>query len=138
MLFRSYSRGYPLPAAATFRRLQDPSLLRFLVDLRGETTTNAQLRDDLMTMLVAGHETTAAVLTWALFQIAQNPEYLAKARRRDQIPEQRQTQSFSLSLSFLRSFLTRLRAGAPPTSTPRSARSWTRCSRTAASRTTTT
>lgn len=59
---------------------QDPSLLRFLVDLRGETTTNAQLRDDLMTMLVAGHETTAAVLTWALFQIAQNPEYLAKAR----------------------------------------------------------
>lgn len=30
-----------------------------------------QLRDDLMTMLIAGHETTAAVLTWAIFLLAQ-------------------------------------------------------------------
>jgi cytochrome P450 len=30
-----------------------------------------QLRDDLMTMLIAGHETTAAVLTWATFMLAQ-------------------------------------------------------------------
>ena len=30
-----------------------------------------QLRDDLMTMLIAGHETTAAVLTWAVFLLAQ-------------------------------------------------------------------
>lgn len=30
-----------------------------------------QLRDDLMTMLIAGHETTAAVLTWATFLLAQ-------------------------------------------------------------------
>ena len=33
-----------------------------------------------MTMLVAGHETTAAVLNWALFCLAQAPDYLAKAR----------------------------------------------------------
>jgi len=32
-----------------------------------------QLRDDLMTMLIAGHETTAAVLTWAAFMLAQVP-----------------------------------------------------------------
>ena len=66
--------------AQDYDKVKDPSLLRFLVDLRGESTTNAQLRDDLMTMLIAGHETTAAVLTWALFELAQKPEYLAKVR----------------------------------------------------------
>lgn len=52
----------------------DPSLLRFLIDMRGEDTTSKQLRDDLMTMLIAGHETTAAVLTWTLFNLAQKPD----------------------------------------------------------------
>lgn len=58
--------------------MDDPSLLRFLIDMRGEDTTSKQLRDDLMTMLIAGHETTAAMLTWTLFNLVQNPEYLAK------------------------------------------------------------
>ena len=58
--------------------VQDPSLLRFLVDARGEDATTKQLRDDLMTMLIAGHETTAAVLTWTLFQLMQNPEEMRK------------------------------------------------------------
>lgn len=49
--------------------MENPSLLRFLVDMRGEDTTSRQLRDDLMTMLIAGHETTAAVLTWAMFEL---------------------------------------------------------------------
>jgi cytochrome P450 len=66
--------------ARDYANVKDPSLLRFLVDMRGESTTNAQLRDDLMTMLIAGHETTAAVLTWALFRLAQEPEYMAKVR----------------------------------------------------------
>ena len=42
--------------------------------MRGEDTTSKQLRDDLMTMLIAGHETTAAVLTWTLFNLAQNAD----------------------------------------------------------------
>lgn len=54
--------------------MKDPSLLRFMVDLRGADLSDKQLRDDLMTMLIAGHETTAAVLTWALFCLMQNPE----------------------------------------------------------------
>ena len=66
--------------ARDYANVKDPSLLRFLVDMRGESTTNVQLRDDLMTMLIAGHETTAAVLTWALFRLAQEPGYLAKVR----------------------------------------------------------
>jgi len=61
-----------------YNKVGDASLLRFLVDLRGEDTSNKQLRDDLMTMLIAGHETTAAVLTWALFEISQKPDVRAK------------------------------------------------------------
>ncbi|EGB11100.1 hypothetical protein AURANDRAFT_21944, partial [Aureococcus anophagefferens] len=45
------------------------SLLRFLVTIRGEEASTGQLRDDLMTMLVAGHETTAALLTWTLYEL---------------------------------------------------------------------
>eukprot|EP00271_Cylindrocystis_brebissonii_P005535 TRINITY_DN1761_c0_g1_i3.p1 TRINITY_DN1761_c0_g1~~TRINITY_DN1761_c0_g1_i3.p1 ORF type:complete len:251 (+),score=48.02 TRINITY_DN1761_c0_g1_i3:157-909(+) len=33
-----------------------------------------------MTMLIAGHETTAAVLTWAAFLLSQHPEAVEKAR----------------------------------------------------------
>ena len=50
---------------------EDPSLLRFLCDMRGEDLTSLVLRDDLMTMLIAGHETTAAMLTWCLFELSQ-------------------------------------------------------------------
>jgi cytochrome P450 len=50
--------------------VEDPSLLRFLVDMRGEDLSSTILRDDLMTMLIAGHETTAAMLTWTLFELS--------------------------------------------------------------------
>ncbi|XP_031500307.1 cytochrome P450 97B2, chloroplastic [Nymphaea colorata] len=63
-----------------YLNIKDASLLRFLVDMRGEDVDNIQLRDDLMTMLIAGHETTAAVLTWAVFLLAQNPQKMKKAQ----------------------------------------------------------
>lgn len=60
----------------------DASLLRFLVDMKGEEASDKQLRDDLMTMLVAGHETTAALLTWTLFELArpENRHFMDKCR----------------------------------------------------------
>ncbi|KAL2644921.1 hypothetical protein R1flu_012508 [Riccia fluitans] len=63
-----------------YSKVKDKSLLRFLVDMRGEEPDDRQLRDDLMTMLIAGHETTAAVLTWATFMLAQNPDKVKKAQ----------------------------------------------------------
>ena len=63
-----------------YDEVQDPSLLRFMVDMRGADMDNKQLRDDLMTMLIAGHETTAAVLTWALFELVKNPECMKEAQ----------------------------------------------------------
>jgi cytochrome P450 len=63
-----------------YANVKDPSLLRFMVDMRGADIDNKQLRDDLMTMLIAGHETTAAVLTWALFELLRNPECMKEAQ----------------------------------------------------------
>ncbi|XP_002968239.2 cytochrome P450 97B2, chloroplastic [Selaginella moellendorffii] len=64
-----------------YSKVRDASLLRFLVDMRGEDVDNKQLRDDLMTMLIAGHETTAAVLTWSTFLLAQNPTIVTKVQQ---------------------------------------------------------
>jgi len=51
-------------------------MLRFLVDLRGEEVDNKQMRDDLITLLIAGHETTAAVLTWLTYALSAHPQWL--------------------------------------------------------------
>lgn len=40
--------------------------------------SSKQLRDDLMTLLIAGHETTAAVLTWTIYCLVQNPQYMPR------------------------------------------------------------
>lgn len=59
---------------------RDPSILHFLL-ASGDDVTSKQLRDDLMTLLIAGHETSAAVLTWAFYLLAQNPAVLAKLQQ---------------------------------------------------------
>ena len=52
------------------------STLLHAVDEEGDRTgmTDEQLRDEVMTIFLAGHETTANALTWAFFLLAQNPE----------------------------------------------------------------
>ena len=42
--------------------------------LAGDNMTNEQLRDELMTIFVAGHETVANALTWTWYLLSQHPE----------------------------------------------------------------
>jgi cytochrome P450 len=44
----------------------------------GGTMTDEQVRDEIMTLLLAGHETTANALTWVWYLLATNPECEAK------------------------------------------------------------
>ena len=41
--------------------------------------SDAELRDQLVTLLLAGHETTASALSWTLHELGRNPDVLAKA-----------------------------------------------------------
>ena len=45
------------------------------------TMTDSELRDQLMTLLAAGHDTTATALSWALERLVRHPDILAKAVR---------------------------------------------------------
>ncbi len=49
------------------------SLLLAAQDESGNSMTDVELRDELMTLLLAGHETTASALSWALYWIHQLP-----------------------------------------------------------------
>ncbi|MEH1831256.1 MAG: cytochrome P450 [Nostoc sp.] len=44
----------------------------------GESMSDAELRDNLLTLLNAGHETTATAIAWALYWIHQQPEVYQK------------------------------------------------------------
>jgi cytochrome P450 len=50
------------------------SMLLRAQDEDGSGMTDKQLRDELMTIFLAGHETTALALTWGWYLLAQNPE----------------------------------------------------------------
>lgn len=43
--------------------------------------TDEELRDQLVTLLLAGHETTATALAWALYEVGRSPELLARCRQ---------------------------------------------------------
>src|SRR4051794_3429133 len=67
------------------RRRSEPDLdsredvLSMLVGARhedGKEMSDQELRDELMTLLVAGHETTASALAWAIERLVRNPEML--------------------------------------------------------------
>jgi cytochrome P450 len=56
------------------------SLLLRARDEAGEPMTDAELRDELMTLLLAGHETTATALAWFLEQASRRPDVVARLR----------------------------------------------------------
>jgi len=47
--------------------------------LRGGERTDAELRDEVVTLLVAGHETTATALAWAFERLVRHPDVLERA-----------------------------------------------------------
>ena len=64
----------------------DGSLLAVLAAARhddGSSPTRAELRDQVVTLLAAGHETTAASLAWALERLAHHPPALERVREGD-------------------------------------------------------
>jgi cytochrome P450 family 135 len=52
-------------------------LLRSGVD-EGDALTDEELRDQLVTLLLAGHETTATALAWALYELGRDEALLAR------------------------------------------------------------
>jgi cytochrome P450 len=89
-------RGFPLPKSPRLLRsrrelnrvvfaiirerrtssARSSDLLQTLLDAhdeRGNRMDDVQLRDEVMTLFTAGHETTANALTWTWYLLAQNP-----------------------------------------------------------------
>ena len=54
------------------------SLLMSACDEQGQPMTDEELRDELMTLMFAGHETTATAIAWALYWIHHLPEVKRK------------------------------------------------------------
>jgi len=60
-----------------------PDLLSMLLEARdenGNAMSDKQVSDEIVTLFIAGHETTATALAWALYLLGRNPEAHARAR----------------------------------------------------------
>lgn len=69
--------------ARRLRQVGGVDILSLLLSARaenGERMSDDQLRDEMMTLVVAGHETTAVSLTWTVYLLLSNPDALARAR----------------------------------------------------------
>jgi cytochrome P450 len=51
------------------------------VDDGGDRLDDTELRDQMVTLLLAGHETTATALAWALYELGRDPGLRRRARR---------------------------------------------------------
>jgi cytochrome P450 len=55
-------------------------VLSRLLSVAGTDLTDAELRDQMITLLLAGHETTATALAWSFHDLARNPAVLRSAQ----------------------------------------------------------
>ena len=66
-------------------------LLQLLLDCVDEETgaemTDQQIRDEIITMFAAGHETSAVGLTWLLFELSKQPDIVNRIREEAKIFE---------------------------------------------------
>ena len=72
-------------AAPTRTSAERDDVLSMLIGARdedGEPMTDQELRDELITLLLAGHETTATALAWAVELLLTHPDKLDGAARR--------------------------------------------------------
>jgi cytochrome P450 len=92
--FRQLSK---LVGALAKRRVKEKSehfdFLQMLIEARdkesGSPMAEKELIDEVMTLIVAGHETTASGLNWTWYLLSQNPEAEAKLHAEiDAVPEQ--------------------------------------------------
>lgn len=94
------------------RRATGPKAIPDLLDLlmagedpqSGRKMTTAELRDNLLTFVVAGHETTALTLSWALYLCAFDPKVQAAAhvQARDVLGDRAATVEDIASLPLIR------------------------------------
>jgi cytochrome P450 len=68
----------------------------------GAGMSDSELRDELMTLLVAGHETTATALAWAVERLARHPEKLERLRAETAAGEDRYLKAVVLETLRLR------------------------------------
>ena len=66
--------------AALEERTDIMAMLVAARDEDGQPMTDDEIRDEMITMLVAGHETTATSLSWVVHRLLQNPDVLATAQ----------------------------------------------------------
>jgi len=70
---------YPIIRERRQNKGQHNDLLQMLMDARddetGEAMTDQNLRNEVITMFVAGHETTAVLLTWLFHILSAEPEW---------------------------------------------------------------
>ncbi len=75
---------YDIIASRRRRHAPKGDLLDMLLAAReqgsGEGMTDRQLRDEVMTLLLAGHETTATTLTWTWYLLSKHPGAARKLR----------------------------------------------------------
>jgi cytochrome P450 len=82
--YAAYLRRVRALDALLYERIDRDGDGTLLAVLKATGASREQLRDQLATLLAAGHETTAGSLGWALERLARHPEVLARIRAGDE------------------------------------------------------